>query len=522
MEEKSGSSHLEGGTPEMVKALPDGIRRDAGLVLDTEGLDGQLSLKVAGDGHTVLLPQPTDDPRDPLNWSWKRKHLLLLSVAWAALCTDFTAAAGTAIIFNQASEWNISPNRANDPNAILVLFNGLGGLVWVPLSSIWGRAPVLFWTTIAGLAVNLGAAVSDTYSVYFALRVLSGLFLTSGQTMTIAFLKDLFFFHERARKIGLWAVLYIASPYLGPCLANFVISGTHHWPDIFWMCSGVVGVQLILVLAFVDETWYNRDLPDSEQPPRQSGIVGRLMRLTGIWQIQHSNYFPDAVPVCKRFFATITKPSFALICLSYFLTFAWAIGVNISTNLLFFQPKEAGGAYGYTTKTIGYLYFANIVGVFLGEIFGHFFNDYMAHRYIKQHKGVFKPEVRLWTIYISIVFMVAALILLGQSFENALSVVAVIFGLGIFAFGVMTMSVSVTAYALDSYPNAPAELSCWLNFARTAGGFAVGYFQQPWLERVGADASFGTQAGIVAFAAIPVVLAHIYGASMRQKHGPLD
>lgn len=51
MDEKSGSSHLESGTPEMVKALPDGIRRDAGLVLDTEGLDGQLSLKVAADGH---------------------------------------------------------------------------------------------------------------------------------------------------------------------------------------------------------------------------------------------------------------------------------------------------------------------------------------------------------------------------------------------------------------------------------------------------------------------------------------
>lgn len=187
----------------------------------------------------------------------------------------------------------------------------------MPLSSIWGRAPVLFWTTVVGLAVNLGASVSKTYPVYFALRVLSALFLTSGQTMTIALLKDLFFFHERARKIGLWAVLYTASPYLGPCLANFVISGTHHWRDIFWMCSGVVGVQLILVLAFVDETWYNRDLPDSEQPPRPRGIVGRLMRITGIWQIQHSKtYFPDAVPVCKRFFATITKPSFALICLS--------------------------------------------------------------------------------------------------------------------------------------------------------------------------------------------------------------
>ncbi|KAH7129144.1 major facilitator superfamily domain-containing protein [Dactylonectria macrodidyma] len=521
MTEKAELAHCEDGSDGIVKALPDGVRREAGLLLDTEGLDGDLSLKVAADGHTVLLPQPTEDPSDPLNWSWTRKHLVLFTVAWAALCTDFTAAAGTTIIFNQAAQWNKTPNRINDANAMCVLFNGLGGLLWVPLSSIWGRAPVLFWTTVVGLAVNLGSAVADSYGTYFAMRVLSGLFLTSGQTMTIALLKDMFFFHERARKIGLWALLYIASPYLGPCLANFVIHETHHWPDIYWMCSGVVGLQLVLVVAFVDETWYNRDVSGSHQPLRGSDLSSRMARITGIWQIRNKSYFPDTAPVCKRFFTTIMKPAFALICFAYFLCFAWAIGINISTNLLFFKPKEFGG-YGLTTKTIGFLYFANIVGVFLGEMFGHYFNDYMAHRYIKKHKGVFQSEVRLWTVYISIGLMVPSLILLGQCLEKTLPLVGVIFGLGIFAFGVMTMSVSVTAYGLDSYPNVPAETSCWLQFARTAGGFSVGYFQEPWMNRVGADVSFGTQAAIVAFSAVPIVLAHIYGASLRQKYGPVN
>lgn len=185
------------------------------------------------------------------------------------------------------------------------------------MSSFWGRAPVLFWTAVAGLAVSIGAAVSPNYECYFAMRVLTALFLTSGQTMVIAFIKDMFFFHERARKIGLWATLYIASPYIGPCLGNFVIHETKNWPDVYWLCVGVVGLQVILVLLFVDETWYNRDVHAHDHPVRQTGLRAHLMRLTGLWQLQnHKNYFPAIGTTCKKFALIITRPVVFLMCLS--------------------------------------------------------------------------------------------------------------------------------------------------------------------------------------------------------------
>lgn len=43
------------------------------------------TLKLASDGRTVLIPQPSDDPKDPLNWSWAKKHLVLLSLVFASL-----------------------------------------------------------------------------------------------------------------------------------------------------------------------------------------------------------------------------------------------------------------------------------------------------------------------------------------------------------------------------------------------------------------------------------------------------
>ncbi|KAH7152564.1 hypothetical protein EDB81DRAFT_757626 [Dactylonectria macrodidyma] len=72
-------------------------------------------------------------------------------------------------------------------------------------------------------------------------------------------------------------------------------------------------------------------------------------------------------------------------------------------------------------------------------------------------------------------------------------------------------------YPIFQAQGVPAELGGWINFARTVGGFSVGYYQEPWLELVGANASFGTQAGIVAFAVVAVALAHIYGGRLRQK-----
>ncbi|CAK7200190.1 hypothetical protein SEUCBS139899_002881 [Sporothrix eucalyptigena] len=201
--------------------------------------------------------------------------------------------------------------------------------------------------------------------------------------------------------------------------------------------------------------------------------------------------------------------------------FCWAIGINITTAVLFATPTVDGG-YGFSYNTVGYIYFSPIVGIVIGEVFGHYFNDFLARRYIRTHKGVYESEARLPAIYVSAVFMVAGLVLLGQALQRHLHVAAVILGWGMSSLGVMIASVAVSAYVVDSYPNAAAEVSGWTNFARAIGGFSVGYYQQPWGARVGYGASFGTQAGIVGVGVIFVAVAHRYGHALRLKAGPIE
>jgi len=217
---------------------------------------------------------------------------------------------------------------------------------------------------------------------------------------------------------------------------------------------------------------------------------------------------------------TLLKPIVPMAMVYYCLSFMWAVGINITSSILLETPKAAGG-YGFGANAIGFVYFTPLVAVTIGELFGHFFNDYLAARYVRTHKGHFKPEARLWTNYISAFFMIPGLVIVGQALHLSLSPAAIILGWGMYVFGVMTASVAITAYALDNYPQASGEVSGFLNFARTAGGFAVGYFQSPWGEKSGYDVSFGIQAAVVAVATIVLILMHRYGHAIRLWSGPL-
>jgi hypothetical protein len=199
----------------------------------------------------------------------------------------------------------------------------------------------------------------------------------------------------------------------------------------------------------------------------------------------------------------------------------WATGINHTTSLIFTTPIKGGG-YGFSPATLGYIYFAPLIAVCIGEIFGHFFNDFLARHYIRSHGGKFKPEIRLLSNYVAAIVMIPGVILFGQALGRQLPWPALTIGWGMYLFGAMVASVATTAYALNSYPSSPGEVAGFINFARVLGGFSVGYFQLPWARAVGYEAAFGTQAGIIASAILVLALIHVFGARLRKWGGAVE
>lgn len=101
-----------GGGSEDVHAY----KETAGYEVDVE--DGSASevggaVRLARDGHTRLIPTPSDDPHDPLNWPSRKKHLALLVVAYTALLPDYGSATGAITLLPQAKQWQMSEDEVN-------------------------------------------------------------------------------------------------------------------------------------------------------------------------------------------------------------------------------------------------------------------------------------------------------------------------------------------------------------------------------------------------------------------------
>ena len=77
-------------------------KSNEGYVIDT-GKNGDIDLKLASDGHTILIPQPSEDPQDPLNWSRTRKHVILFIISAAAFLPDYGSATGAVTLLPQAA-----------------------------------------------------------------------------------------------------------------------------------------------------------------------------------------------------------------------------------------------------------------------------------------------------------------------------------------------------------------------------------------------------------------------------------
>ena len=71
--------------------------------------------------QTVLVPQPSDDPNDPLNWPPWKKNLILLVISISAFMGDFQAGVAIPCIIPQAVEWHLTPTHVNYANNLNVL-----------------------------------------------------------------------------------------------------------------------------------------------------------------------------------------------------------------------------------------------------------------------------------------------------------------------------------------------------------------------------------------------------------------
>lgn len=275
-------------------------------------------LKTASDGITVLVPQPSDDPRDPLNWSWTKKHSVFLALLPGCFLTDWIITWGITLFVPQAMEWHMTPPAVANSISGAVFMQGPGGLLAVSLCQRYGRAPVLFWSQTLSLVATIGATCATGYAGFTAARTLQGFFGAPPQVIGLSIIHDMFFLHERARKINIWACAFLIGPYLGPFISAF-LAEKESWQNVFAVLCGFYGFSVLAIVLLFDETLYDRDNPKK----RAGGFGGRVMLLLGVTGWRESAGRPSvwtvmwhqAVLICKPYVLLPTF-GFTMVCIS--------------------------------------------------------------------------------------------------------------------------------------------------------------------------------------------------------------
>ncbi|CDO77295.1 hypothetical protein BN946_scf184753.g45 [Trametes cinnabarina] len=221
--DKANSGGIEDRHLEKVPGT--GLLSDQGIVHGHEVvIDAAKDLK-RGTGkhaHVVLIPQPSDDPRDPLNWPTWKKEACFWTLAFAAsLDGALSPMVGPGYVL-LAKQFNVSVDNITSSFGFILL--------------------------------GLGTFIPNLASIR-ASRLFQGFGMSALQSLVASTLEQIYCVHERGSRAVIWSFAIMAGITLGPLICSYVIQNLS-WEFGFWFVSIPLGMTMIMVFFFVPETWF--------------------------------------------------------------------------------------------------------------------------------------------------------------------------------------------------------------------------------------------------------------------------
>jgi MFS family permease len=213
---------------------------------------------IKDDGRIILVPTPSRDPADPLNWSPLRKWTILgLLVLWSA-----TALSVQNFLSNfLPSVYTRFPDATtNQINLLLTISTPLvapGQLVFVPLALTYGRRFSLLLSIILLMASTVWGACSTSYGSLLGARVVEGFAGGPTDAMGFTIIQEFSFVHERGRMLGVLMMGQLALQLVFAIATNYMaVSTGFKWPFVLFSC--ISAGTFIGLWVFMPETRYER------------------------------------------------------------------------------------------------------------------------------------------------------------------------------------------------------------------------------------------------------------------------
>ena len=137
-----------------------------------------------------------------------------------------------------------------------VLGFGIAQLAHGPLADRFGRRRLLLWA-LGGYAVaNILCAVSASFTLLLAARVVGGAMVAATRVAVVALVRDCYHGRPMARVMSIAFMVFMIVPVLAPAFGQTVLLFAN-WRGIFWVIAGItIGIM----------TWFFIRMPETLRP----------------------------------------------------------------------------------------------------------------------------------------------------------------------------------------------------------------------------------------------------------------
>ena len=141
-----------------------------------------------------------------------------------------------------------------------------GPFLSTPLARIIGRTSLIFWSLLGALSCQIWAAnmtYTKDYIPFLMSRLLAGMFAAVPTIFGPSYVIDIFFLHQRGKAFISYEIIHLGGVVTGPTIGGFIVE-SKPWPYTFWWTIAPVGIAMVFVFCFLEETGFQRGHEDQK------------------------------------------------------------------------------------------------------------------------------------------------------------------------------------------------------------------------------------------------------------------